>query len=298
MLYFFQQMLNGVHAGALYALLAFGYALTHGVLRRTNLAFGALFASAGQVMILASVWGWGALWLEWRAAVPVGALVALTYAALVSHGLARFVFAPLATRAPNAVVVATLGVAMALMETVRIAADTRDVWLPPLLAVPMVFAEADGFRVTLTWAQLLNCAVAGSALLLLSLFLARSAFGRNWQAVSDDTFAASLCGIDTSRLFRRTFVLGGMVAALAGIQAGFYYGNIAFGSGLFFGLKILFLTAAGGYERPWRAASGAGAFGIVEALWTGYFPLEWREAWIFGGLALWLILVRAGRDEI
>ena len=44
MLYFFQQVLNGLHSGALYALLAFGYVLTNGVLHRTNLAYGALFA--------------------------------------------------------------------------------------------------------------------------------------------------------------------------------------------------------------------------------------------------------------
>ena len=46
MLYFLQQVLNGVHAGALYALLAFGYALTNGVVHRTNLAYGAIFAFA------------------------------------------------------------------------------------------------------------------------------------------------------------------------------------------------------------------------------------------------------------
>ncbi|RUW85626.1 branched-chain amino acid ABC transporter permease, partial [Mesorhizobium sp. M8A.F.Ca.ET.059.01.1.1] len=51
MLYFFQQVLNGLHSGALYALLAFGYVLTNGILHRTNLAYGALFAFCGQAMI-------------------------------------------------------------------------------------------------------------------------------------------------------------------------------------------------------------------------------------------------------
>ena len=55
MLYFFQQVLNGTHVAALYALLAFGYALTNGVLHRTNLAYGALFAFSGQTMILVAV---------------------------------------------------------------------------------------------------------------------------------------------------------------------------------------------------------------------------------------------------
>ena len=63
MLYFLQQVLNGLHSGALYALLAFGYALTNGVLHRTNLAYGALFAFAGQTMILTAVFGYQVLWL-------------------------------------------------------------------------------------------------------------------------------------------------------------------------------------------------------------------------------------------
>ena len=53
--YFLQQVLNGLHSGALYALLAFGYVLTNGVLKRTNLAFGPLFAFAGQSLILVAV---------------------------------------------------------------------------------------------------------------------------------------------------------------------------------------------------------------------------------------------------
>ena len=48
MLYFVQQFLNGVHSGALYALLAFGYALTNGVVRRTNLAYGAFSPLLGR----------------------------------------------------------------------------------------------------------------------------------------------------------------------------------------------------------------------------------------------------------
>ena len=52
MLYFFQQVLNGLHSGALYALLAFGYVLTNGILHRTNLAYGAVFTMGGVDPVL------------------------------------------------------------------------------------------------------------------------------------------------------------------------------------------------------------------------------------------------------
>ena len=83
---------------------------------------------------------------------------------------------------------------------------------------------------------------------------------------------------------------GGLAAALAGIMAAFYYGNMSFGTGLIFGLKILFITAVGGYNTPPRAAAGAAIFGMAEALYSGYFPLEWRDVAMFALLVALLVL--------
>jgi branched-chain amino acid transport system permease protein len=296
MLYFLQQVLNGLHSGALYALLAFGYALTNGILHRTNLAYGGIFAFCGQTMILVAVYGWQVLWLTLPATIALGVVAAFAYAALISRLLAARVFAPLATRSPNAIVAATLGVLIALQEFARIAADTHDFWLPPMLAHPVVFAAGPDFRATLTVIQLIDCAIAVAVLLGAGLVLARSGLGRSWRAVSDDPHAAALCGIDPGAVFARAVLAGGLFAALAGIMAGLYYGNIGFGAGLIYGLKILFVTAVGGYLSPAFAALGAAAFGMVESLWAGYFPIEWRDAWMLVLLAVLLVLVGTNRD--
>jgi branched-chain amino acid transport system permease protein len=295
MLYFLQQVLNGLHMGAIYALLSFGYALVNGMLHRTNLAHGAIFGFCGQVVILAAVVGWQVLWLTLPATLAFGAVVALLYAVLVSAVLARSVLSPLAARTPDAIVVATLGASIVLMELSRIAADTHDFWLPPLLPQPIVFLADAGFQVTLTRLQVANCLAAALALGLAGLFLARSRFGRNWRAVNDDPLAAALCGVAVERVFVRAVVGGGLCAALAAIMAAFYYGNIGFGAGLVFGLKVLFVAALGGYLAPARAALGGLAFGLAESLWSGFFPVEWRDAWIFAFLAVLLVL-RPERD--
>jgi branched-chain amino acid transport system permease protein len=296
MAYFLQQVLNGLHVGALYALLAFGYALTNGVVRRTNLAYGAVFAFSGQTTILVAVFGWQVLWLTLPATVLLGIAAGFAFAELVSWGLARSVLSRLADRTPNAVVTATLGASIALMELGRIAAETRDFWLPPMLSQTVVLASGGGFDATLTVIQLVDCAVAAAVVALASLGLARSRFGRRWRAVCDDPHAAALCGVDTGRVFTAAILLGGMAAALAGVLAALYYGNISFGTGLVFGLKILFLAAAGGCDSPARAALGAAVFGLAEALWAGYFPIEWRDAAIFAGLVAFLVLRRSPSD--
>lgn len=297
MLYFIQQVLNGLHSGALYALLAFGYALTNGILHRTNLAYGALFAFCGQTMILAAVFGYQVLWLTLPATIVFATALTFVYAALASHLLARSLFEPLADRSPNAIAAATLGVALVLTELARIAANTHDVWLQPMLGTPIVFAEANGFKATLTVIQLVNCAVVMLILIAGSLALARTRLGRSWRAVSDDPHAAAMCGADVRRVFRTAVVAGGLCAALAGILAALYYGNLGFGAGLIYGLKILFVTAVGGYLSPTRAATGAAAYGLAESLWTGYFTIEWRDAWMFLFLVAILVLVGAGRDN-
>lgn len=298
MLYFLQQLLNGLHSGALYALLAFGYVLTNGVLKRTNLAHGPVFAFAGQLLILVAVFGWNVLWLTLPATVALGISAAFAYAALTGFVLSRSVFLRLASSSPNAIVVATLGVALVLMELARIAADTRDYWLPPMLARPISFLSADGFTVTLTLIQIINCALAAVAIGLAARALSASSLGRYWRAVSDDPAAAAMCGINVRWVFHAAVLVGALFAALAGVMAALYYGNISFGTGLVYGLKVLFVTAVGGYRDPSRAAVGAACFGIAESLWSGYFPLDWRDAWMFAFLVALLLLSRSGEIGI
>jgi len=291
MYYFLQQSLNGLHTGALYALLAFGYVLINGLLKRTNLAHGPVFAFAGQVLILFAVFGWQTLWLTLPATIALGVFAAFAYAALAGAVLARTVFLPLAARFPNAIVVATLGVSLVLMELGRMAADTRDFWLPPIMAEAVSFAVSpNGFRVTLTVIQLVDCALSVAILSLVALWLSQSQFGRAWRAVSDDSLAAAMCGINVRRVMYASVFCGAMLAALAGIMAALYFGNMSFDTGMVFGLKVLVVTAVGSYRDPVRAALGAACFGIAESLWAGYFPIEWRDAWMFALLAGMLVL--------
>lgn len=296
MLYFLQQLLNGVHAGAFYALLAFGYVITNGVLHRTNLAYGAIFAFCGHCLILVAVFGWNMLWLTLPASIALGAVAAFAYAGMTSSVLSRLVLQPLADRSPNTIATATLGVAIILMELSRISADTRDFWLPPVLSQAVVFADSGTFRVTLTLNQLVDCLIVTLTIAAGTMMLDRSSFGRRWRAVSDDPLAASMCGVDTRRTFRQAVLAGALAATLCGALAALYYGNISFGTGLIYGLKILFVTAAGSYNSPARAAVGAAAFGIGESLWTAYFVAEWRDAWMLAFLVALLVLRAPSRD--
>jgi branched-chain amino acid transport system permease protein len=292
MAYFLQQIANAVPVAALYAALAFGYSIAFAVTRRADIAYGALFAFAAQTFVLFSGYGWNQLLLVLPAALGLGAAAALFYGVGAGLVIGRHVMRPLAFSSDNTVVVAALGVVLVLMETARLAADTRSLWLPPFLNAPVVFWSDPAFPVTLTVLQLVNAGAMVAIVLLGHAFLARSAWGRRWRAVSQDRKAAELCGVNAAGVYLAAYAGAALIASASGILAVSYYGNMDFGAGLVFGVKVLFIAAIGGAGAPLRSALGGAAMGLAETLWSAYGAFLWRDLVIFSALVLLLVIFR------
>ncbi len=296
--YFLQQLLNGFHSGALYALLAFDYVLTNGVLKGTNLAHGPLFAFAGQALILFAVYGWNVLWLTLPATVALGVVAALAYAALTATILSRSVFSPLASASPNAIVVATLGAGIVLMELARIAADTRDFWLPPMLSQPVTFLSAGNFPVTLTVIQPGQlprrrrrhraCHPAPLPLAPRPLLEGdqrrsgcRSPLRRRCPRGFPRRSARRRAVAALRRRARRPLLRQHRLRRRPGLRP---QGAVRHRR------RRLSRPAPGGYRRL-----------LLRRRWNppgaGYFPVEWRDGWMFAFLVALLVLTRTGRDE-
>lgn len=292
MLYFLQQIANAVPIAALYAALAFGYAIAFAVTRRADLTYGAIFAFSGQMFVLFADFGWNHLWLVLPAALGLGAAAGLTFGAGAGLVAGRYVMRPLAFSSANTVVVASLGCLLVLMETARLASDTRSLWLPPFLNGNIVFWSDPKFPVTLTVIQLLNTLFMAALVGAGHWFLTRSRAGRLWRAVAEDRGAAALCGIDAARVYIVAYGAASLIAACCGILAASYYGNMDFGTGLTFGVKVLFIAAIGGQTSPLYAALGAAAIGLLETMWGAYGPILWRDFAIFGFLVIVLAVTR------
>ena len=179
MAYFLQQIANAAPVAALYAALAFGYSIAFAVTRRADIGYGALFAFSAQMFVLFSGYGWSHLWLVLPAALAFGAAAALVYGVGAGLVIGRHVMRPLAFSSDNTVVVAALGTVLVLMETARLAFDTRSLWLPPLLSTPVVFWNDPAFPVALTVLQLANTLAMAAIVAIGHVFLVRSAWGRN-----------------------------------------------------------------------------------------------------------------------
>ena len=292
MLYLSQQIANALPLAALYALLAFGYAIAFAVTKRADLTYGALFAFSGQMYVLFVDVGWNRLWLVLPAALGFGILAALAYSALAAAVIGRGIMARFAFSAPNTVIVAGLGCLIVLMETARLASDTRSLWLPPFLNQTVALWQVGGIPVTLTAIQLVNVAVMIGLIALGTLVLTRTRAGRVWRAVADDARAAEFCGVDASGVFLAAYLAAAMIAAVAGLMATSYYGTMDFGAGLIFSLKVVMIASIGGVSDPLRSALGAALLGLTETVWSSFAPIVWRDLFLFSLLVVIVVMTR------
>ncbi len=289
-LYFLEQVVNALIVSCVYGLLAVAYTVVYALIGRINLAFGELAMIAGYVtaigVVVLSVSGELAL-------LPTLALVlVLAVAVTGTYGWAtqRYVFAPLRHSGSQALLIATIGLAIALQEFVRLTQGSRERWLQPVLGELHVLASAEGFAVVLTSRQIV---IVIAALVLYATILAlfsRGRFGRAWRACAQDVRMAAMCGIRVERTVGATFALSGALAAVSGYIVTLHYGTVSFTMGTMLGFKALVAAVVGGIGSVPGALLGGALIGILETFWSGYLTIADRDLAVFGMLSLALIL--------
>jgi branched-subunit amino acid ABC-type transport system permease component len=289
-----QQAIAAVPLVAIYSLVAAAYALVFGLIGRITLAFGE-FAVLGGVATAAGV----GLALSGGASAPiigvgVGLVLALGSSALHGLVLGRLTIAPIRGGSGQRVLIASVGLALALAEYLRLAQGSRPQWIPPVWNNPIAVARAANFTVTVTPMTLGIAAVGLGTALLLVAVMRLSAFGRAWRAYADDPGAAALCGVDGRRLFDLTFLVACALAGLAGFIMTVRYGSVGYAMGLTLTLKALIAAVLGGIGSVGGAFLGGVVIGIGEAVWSATMPIENRDIAVYVLLVTILIFKPGG----
>jgi branched-chain amino acid transport system permease protein len=221
---FLQQLVNGTHLGATYALIALGYTMVYGVLRLINFAHGdvfmlgayaGLFAATGLGLSTHASWG----------SVLLVILIAMAAAALAGMAIERFAYRKLRTAPRLNTLITAIGVSRLLEYGGQ---------LPPMLNLgvvqipfgPQIRAFPGGIlpradiqlgAITISSVQTLTFLVAFALMVVLELIVRRTRVGKAMRAVSADREAAALMGIPTDRIIAFTFALGSALAAAGGV---------------------------------------------------------------------------------
>jgi branched-chain amino acid transport system permease protein len=289
--YAVQQALDGLPLAAIYALLAASYSLVYGLIGRINLAFGDLAAAGGYAAAL------GALLAVGQApATILATALALGGAAAALWGIAtsRWVFYPLRDATGQQALVASVGLAMAIDEFLRLAQGSRPIWVSPMLNAPFAVARSGAFVVTSALDALLSGGFAILAGLTLVATIRFTRFGRRWRAYSEDPLAAQLFGVSPRAILAQTFALAGGFAGLSGFVMTMYYGSVGYAAATGLGLKALVAAILGGVGSIPGALIGGLLVGGFEAVWQACFPVDYRDVAVFSLLAITLTLKPGG----
>ncbi len=282
-----QYLLSALPLIGIYAMLAPAYALIYGLLGRINLSFGefAVIGGYGAVLAFAVMSHSYPLWAALIACVVIG----MATAGL--HGLVagRLVFAPLRRASGQHVLIATIGLAIALQEYVRLFQGPALRWIEPTLNQPVALARNANFVVTVTPIGALVTAVAAVAAGGLVLMMRATRFGRYWRACADDAEAAALFGVNPLDVLYRAVLLAAALAGLAGVISTVYYGGLGTSGGIVLGLKALIAAIIGGIGSVSGALIGGLFIGMLETLWSALFPIEYRDLAVYSALAALLI---------
>lgn len=289
-LYLLQTVINALVICSVYGLLAVAYTLVYAIIGRINLAFG-------ELSMIAAFTAWLAIVLFAAAgglALPMALLAALllAVAATAVHGWAiqRVVFRPLRGSGSQAALIATIGLAIFLQESVRLTRGAGDRWLHPVFSESYPIAEAAGFPVAINAAQIVVVVLVAGLYAAHWGLVARSRFGLAWRSCAQDGGMAALCGINVDRTAGLTFALGGAYAAVAGFVVALYYGGVSFHMGALLGFKALTAAVVGGIGSLPGAMLGGILIGLLETFWSAYLTIAYKDVAVFALLAVVLAL--------
>jgi branched-chain amino acid transport system permease protein len=105
---------------------------------------------------------------------------------------------------------------------------------------------------------------------------------------------AALLGVNVDRTISLTFVIGAALASVAGLMVTLYYGVVDFFIGFLAGIKAFTAAVLGGIGSLPGAMLGGILIGLIEAFWSGYFSLEYKDVAAFAILVLVLIFRPTG----
>ncbi len=274
---FWQQLVNWINLGAMYALLAIGYTMVYGIVKLINFAHGEIFMTG-------AFFTW---WFTTALSVPfpVASLMGIMLATLLGVGIERVAYRPLREAPRFAVVISVLGMSIFLQNMARIVwgAESQvfeiDFGIPPILIGSVV----------IPFKKIFILVISLILMVALSVFVKKTYLGKAMRATAADREAAEMMGISSNAVIVLTFVVGSSLGAVAGILYAINYNSIDPYMGFNAGMKAFAAAVLGGIGNIYGAMLGGMLLGIFEGAGAAYVSSMYRDAVAFAILILALI---------
>jgi branched-chain amino acid transport system permease protein len=150
--------------------------------------------------------------------------------------------------------------------------------------------------------QVLILGLTAVILAALMYLVNRTKLGRAMRATAENPRVAALMGVRPDMVISATFIIGAVLAAVAGVMWAANYGTVQHSMGFLPGLKAFTAAVLGGIGNLAGAVVGAIALGLIESLGAGYLAdltggvlgSHYTDIFAFAALILVLTLRPAG----
>ncbi len=310
---FFQLTITGLSFGSIYALIALGYTMVYGVLQLINFAHSEVFMFGTFAVAWTVHWLHGSSSVNQGLGASLGVLAAGTVAAMLASGtvalvLERVAYRPLIKRnAPKLIaLISAIGASFALSEAMGLrdkvahffglqgklanyVDNARNPYSSPVSIQPHGLFKIGDYRITDVDLVVIIAAVL--MMILLDFLIRRTHFGRGIRAIAQDPESAALMGVNSTKVIRLTFLIGGLMAGVAASLYMLRIGTTKSDVGFLLGVKAFTAAVLGGIGNLRGALLGGLILGVAENWGSAIFGSQWQDVFSFTLLVL-ILLVR------
>ena len=264
---FIQQIINGLVLGSMYALVALGYTMVYGIIGLINFAHG-------EVLMVGALTSWSIIGLM-REAMPgtpgyvilfISLIIACVVAAALNFVIEKVAYRPLRNSPKLAPLITAIGMSILLQTLAMI------IWKPNYKPYPTLLPSTPinigGAVITPT--QVLILAMTAVSLAILMWVVNYTKLGRAMRATAENPRVAALMGVKPDVVISATFLIGAILAAIAGVMWAANYGTVQHTMGFLPGLKAFTAAVFGGIGNLAGAVVGGILLGLIESLGAGY----------------------------
>ena len=262
-----QQIINGLVMGSMYALVALGYTMVYGIINLINFAHG-------EVLMVAALTSWTVIGVM-KEAMPgapgwvillIALLIAAVVAAVLNFTIEKIAYRPLRNSPKLAPLITAIGMSILLQTLAMI------IWKPNYKAYPSLLSSEpiDIAGAVISPTQVMILGVTAVSLAVLMWLVNATKLGRAMRATAENPRVASLMGVKPDTVISATFIIGAVLAAIAGVMYASNYGTAQHSMGFLPGLKAFTAAVFGGIGNLGGAVVGGILLGLIESIGSGY----------------------------
>ena len=264
---FLQQLVNGLTLGCVYAVVALGYTMVYGIINLINFAHG-------EVLMVGALTSWTIIGIM-KTSMPgtpgwvillISMLIAFVVCAALNFVIEKVAYRPLRNAPKLAPLITAIGMSLLLQTLAMI------IWKPTYKSYPTLLPsepyEFGGAVITVTQIFVLGATAISLAVLMWLVHYTR--LGRAMRATAENPRVAALMGVRPDTVISATFIIGAILAALAGVMYASNYGTAQHAMGFLPGLKAFTAAVFGGIGNLGGAVLGGILLGLIESIGAGY----------------------------